>query len=92
MTIGLALFIAADTLGALGAVISCRRTSRDRGRGAAAREAAVLGVSLGAYTAACLTAGFGFWPQLAGCLLSAAVVAAGWHWVPSVAEYLKGDN
>jgi hypothetical protein len=93
MSLGLVVFIAGDALGAAGAVISCRRTSRYRGRGAAAREAVVLGVSLAVYTGMCLAFGFGFWPQLAGCLFGGVVAVAGRPWVLPRAElFTKGDD
>jgi hypothetical protein len=91
MSLGFALFIAADVLGAASAVSSCRRTSRYWGGAAAAREAVVLAASLAAYTAVCILVGYGMWPQVLGCLLAAAVVAAGWHWA-APRKPIKGDD
>lgn len=92
MTAGLAPLIACDALGAAGAVIACRRTLRDRGRGAAAAEATILGLSLAAYTAACVWLGYGFAAQLAGLVASLIPLALGWRLVPALAEFFTGDR
>lgn len=87
MSPGLVIFIAGDALGAACAVISCRRTSRHRGRGAAAREAVVLGLSLAAYTAVCVWLGFGLAAQLLGLLAGAIPLLLGYRSIPSIADY-----
>lgn len=93
MSLGLGVFIASDALGAIVAVISCRRTARDRGRAAAAKEGTVMALSLGVFTAMCLWLGYGISAQLLG-------LAAGWvplmlgrrYLPPSIHDYLGGTG
>jgi fatty acid desaturase len=91
MTIGLAVFIASDALGALVAAISCRRAAIRLGAKAAAKYGALLALSLAIYTGACLGFGYGFGPQslaiVAGCL----PLWLGHRYVPSLDE-LRGDQ
>lgn len=92
MSTGFAVFAASVALGAVLAVISCRRTARDRGRASAAKEAAVVILSLAAYAVGCLTFGFGFLAQLGSCAAGGLVVAACWRWVPSITDYVRGED
>jgi hypothetical protein len=92
MNPGFAVFIASVALGALLAVISCRRTWISHGHGSAVREAAVMALSLAAYAVGCLVFGFGFLAQLGSCAAGGLVIAACWRWVPSVTDYVRGED
>jgi hypothetical protein len=91
VTIGLAVFIASDALGAVLAVISCRRTARDRGRADAAREGTVMALSLAAYTGVCLWIGYSVGAQCLALVAGAVPLLLGRKYLPSLDE-MRGDH
>lgn len=92
MSLGLAVFIASDALGALVAVISCRRTARDKGRASAAKEGIVMALSLAAYTAACLWLGFTIGAQCLALIAGAIPLLLGRKHLPSLEHHTEGDH
>jgi len=91
MSLGLAVFIASDALGAVVAVISCHRAFRRLGAAVARKYGLVLALSLAVYTGTCAWLGYGWVPQgfalLAGCL----PLWLGHRYVPSPDE-MRGDQ
>jgi hypothetical protein len=79
------LAVAATT----GTVLSCRRTARDYGSRAAAKELAVAVPSLAAYLAICPWLGYGLPAQFLGGLASGVILAIGHRWIPSLTEYIS---
>ena len=91
MSPGFAVFIACVAIGVAWAVISCRRTWRQRGHGEAVREAAVLAASLAAYTSVCLWLGYSTGAQCLALVASLVPVALGRKYV-SLGDYTGKDD
>lgn len=92
MTTGLGVFIACLVLGVVLAAFDCYRTWHRHGHGMAAGEAAVMALSLAAYTGICLWLGYGLGAQCLGLAASAVPVLTGAIFVPSVRDQLRGNR
>lgn len=93
MTWGLGVFIAFLVLGAVLAAFSCRRTWRWHGRAAAVKEAAVMTLSLAAYTGICLWIGYSIAAQCLALVASLVPLLIGRRYLPpSIRDYLGGTR
>jgi hypothetical protein len=91
VTIGLGVFIACTAVAAALAMASCILTARSLGRAPAAKEGAVLALSLGAWVGVCLWLGFGIGAQVFALVISAVPLRIGRRYLTPRYDYLGGN-
>ena len=92
MSLGLGVFIACAAIAVAWAMGSCVLTARSLGRAPAAKEGAVLALSLGAYAGVCLWLGFGIGAQVLALVISAIPLRIGRRYLTPRYDHMRGDQ
>lgn len=92
MSAGFAVFIVCDVAGAIAAAAACVHTARTVYGHAWMGEAAVLGLSVAIFTAACLWLGYSLAAQILAAVLSCVPLLAGRRYLTMLTDFRGEDR